>query len=590
METTRQTPVTHLEADFAVVGGGLAGLCAAVAAARHGTTVILVQDRPVLGGNASSEIRMGICGAHGKDRKETGLLEEIQLNNIYHNPLMRYTLWDDILLSLAIQEPNLTLLLNTSVHAVSTDGPHITAVTAWNANEYRHYRIAAQRFADCSGDGILHLSGADCRHGREDPREFHEDFLQTGGGDRRTMGNSILLQLRKTDAHHPFLPPPWAHRYDDDFFAKRELTPQLRQPNLSYVNPHPDNNNFWWIEFGGNLDVIHDAGLIQRELKRMAYGIWDYMKNHPDGRCRHYDLDWMGSLPGKRESRRFLGDILLNQHDLMSGGHFHDTVCYGGWTIDDHHPDAFMKLGNLSEHHTPPSPFGIPYRALYSRNIDNLWFAGRNISCTHIAMSATRVMATCALMGQAVGTAAALATRHHCSPRDIYRHHLTELQLTLMEDDVFLPGLTRPVSAITQTAHSSFPTLQTAIDRNLDNTEHGAWLTPGQHILYTWPQPVSISNCRLVFDSLLDFQDKRMRKLEALPDRKQLPSRLPKAIRIETQTPDDAWHILLHQDNLHCRLLRAAWPTVTTTAIRLTVEQTWGSPTDQAHLFTVEYR
>ena len=130
METTRQTPVTHLEADFAVVGGGLAGLCAAVAAARHGTTVILVQDRPVLGGNASSEIRMGICGAHGKDRKETGLLEEIQLNNIYHNPLMRYTLWDDILLSLAIQESNLTLLLNTSVHAVSTDGPHITAVTA----------------------------------------------------------------------------------------------------------------------------------------------------------------------------------------------------------------------------------------------------------------------------------------------------------------------------------------------------------------------------------------------------------------------------------------------------------------------------
>lgn len=201
--------------DLVVVGGGLAGICAAVAAARHGAEVALVQDRPVLGGNASSEIRMGICGAHGKERKETGLLEEIQLNNIYYNPLMRYTLWDDILLSFVRAESRITLLLNTSVEAVAMEGSRIKSISAWNSNEYRRYEIAGELFADCSGDGILALSGAEYRTGRESASEFQESFLENDAADSKTMGNSILLQLRPCAEHHPFIPPAWAYRYDE---------------------------------------------------------------------------------------------------------------------------------------------------------------------------------------------------------------------------------------------------------------------------------------------------------------------------------------------------------------------------------------
>ena len=300
MKTEKNSPTMihrNLTAELAVVGGGLAGVCAAIAAARHGVKTVLIQDRPVLGGNASSEIRMGIVGAHGDENKETGILEELQLENIRRNPLMRYTRWDDILYSAVIREPNLKLLLNTSVRKTETSGKRIVAVEAWNGNEYCEYRISADFFADCSGDGILRLSGAEFRIGRELPGEFDEDYLKEGG-DARTMGNSILLQLRKTEEDRPFLAPEWAYHFTDADFADGEGS---APGHHSYKHPWPEDNNFWWIEFGGNLDTIGDANAIQFELKRIAYGVWEYMKNHPDGRCRNYELDWIGSLPGKRE-------------------------------------------------------------------------------------------------------------------------------------------------------------------------------------------------------------------------------------------------------------------------------------------------
>ena len=439
MKTEKNSPTMihrNLTAELAVVGGGLAGVCAAIAAARHGVKTVLIQDRPVLGGNASSEIRMGIVGAHGDENKETGILEELQLENIRRNPLMRYTRWDDILYSAVIREPNLKLLLNTSVRKTETNGKRIVAVEAWNGNEYCEYHISADFFADCSGDGILRLSGAEFRIGRELPGEFDEDYLKEGG-DARTMGNSILLQLRKTEEDRPFLAPEWAYHFTDADFADGEGS---APGHHSYKHPWPEDNNFWWIEFGGNLDTIGDANAIQFELKRIAYGVWEYMKNHPDGRCRNYELDWIGSLPGKRESCRFVGDHILTQHDIMAGGRFDDVVCYGGWTLDDHHPDAFFHRGYVSTHHTPPSPFGIPFRCLYSRNIENLLFAGRNISCTHMGMSATRVMGTCALMGQVIGTAAGILKRCGITPRLLYQQHIGELQELLLEDDVMLPG------------------------------------------------------------------------------------------------------------------------------------------------------
>ena len=568
----------NLTTELAVVGGGLAGVCTAIAAARHGVKTLLIQDRPILGGNASSEIRMGIVGAHGDENKETGILEELQLENIRRNPLMRYTRWDDILYSAVIREPNIKLLLNTSVCKTETSEKRIVAIEAWNGNEYCEYRISANFFADCSGDGILRLSGAEFRIGREFPEEFDEDYLSEGG-DARTMGNSILLQLRKTEEDRPFLAPEWAYRFTDADFAEGSTAPGQH----SYKHPWPEDNNFWWIEFGGNLDTVGDANAIQFELKRIAYGVWEYMKNHPDGRCRNYELDWIGSLPGKRESCRFIGDHILTQHDIMAGGRFDDVVCYGGWTLDDHHPDAFFHKGYVSTHHPPPSPFGIPFRCLYSRNIENLLFAGRNISCTHMGMSATRVMGTCALMGQAIGTAAGILKRHGITPRVLYLQHISELQELLLEDDVMLPGLRRQISSLTLEAMASHEILRSGVDRGKD----AAQLAAGQSCEYRWKTPQTISSLRIIFDTDLAERNKRMLKLEAESAWKEMPLMMPKKFRVEAEIGGNWQKLLLEEENL-LRLYRKTFPSCQATAVRLIVEQTYGGM--EARIFSFEVR
>lgn len=583
MKTERNSPVIlerTLEADFVVVGGGLAGTVAAIAAARHGMRTVLVQDRPVLGGNASSEIRMGIVGAHGDGNKETGILEEIQLENLHCNPLMRYTLWDDVWYSAAVREKNLTLLLNTSVDKVECRDSRIVRIGAWSGNEYCRYSIAGRMFADCSGDGILRLSGAEFRIGRESPGEFGEDFLEQGGDDC-TMGNSILLQLRRSAEHHEFHAPGWAHHFTDaDFAADDDKAPGQH----SYKRLYPDNNNFWWIEYGGRLDTVGDAGAIRHELKRIAYGVWEYMKNHPDGRCRDYDLDWIGSLPGKRESVRFVGDLMLSQNDIMDGGHFPDAVCYGGWTLDDHHPDAFFRKGYVSTHHSPPSPFGIPFRCLYSRNIANLLFAGRDISCTHMGMSATRVMATCALMGQAVGTAAALACRRGTTPRGVYEHHIAELQETLEADDVMLPYRTRKIPELTRRARISHEVLRDGVDRA---AEHGVRLNPGEPCFCEWDSPVEIHSCRIVFDSDLSIWNKRMPKLEAESVRREMPPMLAREFSLEIRR-DGVWTELFREENNIRRLYRRSFGPVSADAVRLAVHSAWGGVPAGVFAFEVE--
>ena len=576
----------ELETEFIVCGGGLSGICAAISAARHGTKVVLVQDRPVLGGNASSEMRMGICGAHGDQNYEAGILEELQLRNFYYNPLQRYTLWDDVLYASVIEEGNVTLLLNTSVDGVEMDGGRIAAVKAWNANAYTRYVIRGRLFADCTGDGILRLSGAKFRHGREDPAEFGESFQQ-GGNDGRTMGNSILLQLRKTETDHPFRAPAWAYKFTDTDFVN-DAQPKEKGRHYSYKRLYPDNNNFWWIEFGGNVDTIGDANAIQLELKKIAYGVWAYMKNHPDGRCKGYDLDWMGSLPGKRESVRFVGPHILTQHDVMGGGHFEDVVAYGGWTLDDHHPDAFWKHGHLSQHHVCPSPFGIPFDCLYSVNVPNLMFAGRDISVTHMALSATRVMATCAMLGQAVGTAAAIAVRERTDPSAVRAKHLAELQATLEDDDQMLPFRWRKVSALTaaaKTAPENEP-LRNGVDRIWDGADNGRWIAPAdESVVYEWERPVRLGGVRLVFDSEFKNRGKRMRKLEATTERKEMPKMLAKGFRIEARV-GGTWKTVFEEEENWRRLRRIAFDPVEADALRVVVTATWGG--DKAHVFALD--
>ena len=590
MRTEANAPVVkevRLETQFVVCGGGLSGICAALSAARHGVKVVLVQDRPMLGGNASSEMRMGIMGAAGDQNKEAGILEELQLKNFYYNPLRRYTLWDDVMYSTVIEEPNVTLLLNTSVDGVEMAGGRIAAVKAWNGNAYTRYVIKGELFADCTGDGILRLSGAKFRHGRELPSEFGEDFQQ-GGGDGRTMGNSILLQLRKTEEDHPFHAPSWAYKFTDADFVN-DAQPKEKGKSYSYKRLYPDNNNFWWIEFGGNFDTIGDANAIQLELKKIAYGVWDYMKNHPDGRCKGYDLDWIGALPGKRESVRFVGPRILNQHDVMSGGHFEDVVAYGGWTLDDHHPDAFWKHGHLSEHHRCPSPFGIPFDCLYSVNVPNLMFAGRDISVTHMALSATRVMATCATIGQAVGTAAAVSFRHGgVSPAEVRAKHIAELQATLEDDDCMLPFRWRKVSPLTAeaTCADDVAVLRNGIDRTYAKKDNGVWVKPNEErLVYSWDKPRRISGARIVFDSNMTFRGKRMRKLEATTERAKMPEMMAKGFRVDVRTGGE-WKTVFSDGMNILRFRKVAFAPVEADAMRLVVTEAWGG--GKAHVFALD--
>jgi len=548
----------------------------------------------MLGGNASSEIRMGICGATGDNAKEAGILEELQLENIYVNPLMRYTLWDDVMLTAVLRAKNITLLLNTSVNDVVMENGRIAAVKAWNSNSYTRYLIKGTLFADCTGDGILRLSGAKFRIGRELPEEFGETFLQAGG-DAHTMGNSILLQMRKTDEHRPFKAPEWAHHFTDADFEEVKSTESVHVGNRYYSlkRLHPDNgkggySNFWWIEYGGNIDTIRDANAIQYELKRIAYGVWEYMKNHPDGRCRNFELDWIGALPGKRESARFVGPHILTQKDIMTCRRFPDVVAYGGWSLDDHHPDAFFHKGFMSINHKAPSLFEIPFGCLYSVNVPNLMFAGRDISVTHMGLSAIRVMGTCAILGQAVGTAAAMALAKGIDPAGIAADHIAELQRTLEDDDCMLPGRWRKVSPLTAEAQvepAAGEVLKNGIDRNYDGKDNGVWLAPGESVTYRWPSARTVSGVRLVFDSIMLNQwkyDKRLRKLEATKEYEKLPPPLAKAFDVEVEV-GGKWTRVFSDEESHLRFRRLSFAAAEATAVRLTVRSAWGG--EKAHVF-----
>ena len=581
----------HHHVDFCVVGGGLAGLCAAVAAARHGAKVALMQERPMLGGNASSEVRMWVCGAHGRDNRETGLVEELMLENLYRNPDYNYSVWDGILYELAAYQENLTLLLNCTCNDCAMEGSRIVSVTGWQMTTQSYHTVHAALFADCSGDSVLApLTGALTRWGRESREEFGED-IAPAAADRRTMGMSCMLQARQETHPSTFIPPKWAHKYT--------------RADLPHRLPDMDNpmENFWYLELGGEYDAIADTEWLRDELLRMAYGIWDFVKNDPELREKNanWRLDWVGILPGKRESRRYVGDHILTQHDVRAGGHFDDLVAYGGWSMDDHHPGGFRSSEQPTIYHPAPSPYGIPYRCLYSVNIDNLFCAGRNISVTHTAMSSTRVMATCATLGQAVGTAAAIAALYGLTPRGVYEQRIAELQQTLMDDDCYLPFRRRAIPALTRNAALACDSpdaenLRNGLDRALDGTYNGVAVPLGSAVAYTFPAPEHVSRVRVVLDSDLNRDTlpecERRRERNMLHNRPldwpdaYVPTTLLRAFRIEGVRPDGTAETLYESQVNHRRLISVPVDGVYA-AVRLVPLATWGDPLARIFSFDV---
>jgi len=471
---------TH-EYDTVVCGGGMAGFCAAMAAARAGSRTCLIQDRPVLGGNASSEVRVTVHGAacHHTHCRETGLVGEALRAERRTNHLFPIengwtnSVHDMALYNLAVSEPNLTLHLNTSLRDVqmedgrwgldclgewpaATDekgylhrpacheGTRIAAIRATVANAETELLIHGKTFIDCTGDALLaHLSGCEWRMGSESREETGEVHAPEKAS-RDTMGNSIHIRCIDTGRPAPFSPPEWAVSYDDAAFFYE----QGRRPN------EPEGG-FWWIEIGVPWDTIHDNETIRHELTRHALGVWDWMKNKDPkmmDRCRNYALEFIGQVPGKRESRRVMGHHFLDENELQRRERFDDTCAFGGWFIDLHTPGGLLAPTSEPDSalgYNPDlasvalkfiGPYGIPLRSLVSRDVENLAMAGRNISVTHAALGTVRVMATCGLMGEAAGTLAATAVRNGAALSRTLNRATHEIQQVLLRNGCYLPG------------------------------------------------------------------------------------------------------------------------------------------------------
>jgi hypothetical protein len=573
-------------ADVCVVGGGLAGLCAAVAAARGGAKTVLIHDRPVLGGNASSEVRMWVVGAQmhgGAEVAETGILEEINLDNYWRNPQLVYSIWDSVLYEKAAFCPNLTLLLNASVNGGQMAAGRLASVTAWQLTSFIQHTVHARYFIDCSGDSVLApITGAAVRIGRESRAEFCESIAPVDP-DNRTMGNSLLLQFRETEDPQTFVAPPWAYKF---------RSPEELPTRFGWYGSTIRTENFWWLEIGGLNHTIRDAETIRDELMKVGYGVADYIKNYYPGKdeIRNWTLEWMGSLPGKRENIRYVGEHVLTQNDVQAGGNFPDIVAYGGWAMDDHHPAGLLYPGHPTIFHRAPCPYGIPFRSLYSKSVPNLLFAGRNISATHSAMASTRVMATTSLMGQAVGTAAAMCVRGGYDPAALFPSHIGELQQQLMDDDILLPGLTRSVTDLTRRATLTgggmdVEAVRDGHDRAQGEVAHAWQGALGEALTFSWNQPEAIGGLRLIFDSDLSRIKRMPCSYPRRADLATLPPLLIRQFRVEAQDATGAWQVVAHETDNHLRLVRLPLG-VTAKALRIVPEATWGA--DAARIFSID--
>lgn len=471
----KQVPCVKQQTDYVVVGGGIAGVCSAITAARAGLKVVLIQDRPVLGGNASSEVRLWVLGAtshmgnNNRWAREGGVLDELIVENLYRNKEGNSIFFDALLLEKVWAEPNITLHLNTAVYSIEMDSPdHIGKVIAFCSQNSTQYEVSAPYFCDASGDGIVgFLAGAAFRVGAEKGEIFGEKFILPDDFGN-LLGHSMYFYSK--DAGHPvkFVAPA---------FALQDIEKKIPR----YKDIHRDSSGcrLWWLEWGDNLDRVFDSEKIKEELWKVVYGVWDYIKN--SGNFENVDnltLEWISTIPGKRESRRFEGDYILKQQDIIGQRKFDDAIAHGGWAIDLH-PGAgvYSSYPGCTQYHSK-GVYTIPYRSVYSRNITNLFMGGRLISVSHVAFGSTRVISTGTLCAQAAGLAAAICKKYKISPKEIYtKGYVAELQMGLMQSGQYIPHviLENPADLISSGKLTVSDTLQLS-----ELPEDGTWRSLGK--------------------------------------------------------------------------------------------------------------
>lgn len=551
--------------DVVVIGGGFSGVCAAIAAAREGVQVALIQNRPVFGGTGSSETRMHIVGANCHSSKEnlreTGILEEILLENKRRNQYANFPIFDMIVWEKVQMENNITSYLNTNIEDVIMEDGRIAAVVGHQNTTEAEVTIRGKIFIDATGHGTVGvMAGAESRIGSESRYEFNEPTAPEEANNNK-MGNTIMFAA--TDRGEPvkFIKPVWANTYTEEDLKNRPHVDHVcsqvsgggmvefdgssnRLPEFSNVDA-----GYWWIELGGDSeDIIAESEEIRDELLKVLYGVWDHIKNQNDHGADNLDLEWVSMVPGYRESRRLEGDYMLTENDVRSNRIFDDAVAYGGWPMDVHVPGGARDLENVgSRVYNFEGHYSIPYRCYYSRNVENLMMAGRDISASKMAFSSCRVMGTCAVGGQAVGTAAAIAVQNDCSPRQVGEKYIRQLQQKLLKNDCYIPGhanqdeqdmaRSAQVTATSQIPGGEAVNVINGVSRGV-NDKTNCWISESleqhQSISLELKETAVVREVRLTFDTDLSHEIqptliKNVKKRQP----KYLPVELVKDYRVE---------------------------------------------------------
>lgn len=602
--------------DVVVIGGGFSGVCAAIAAAREGVRVALIQNRPVFGGTGSSETRMHIVGANCHSSKanlrETGILEEILLENKRRNQYANFPIFDMIVWEKVRMEENITSYLNTNIEDVIMEDGRIVAVVGHQNTTEAEVTIRGKIFIDATGHGTVGvMAGAESRIGSESRYEFNEPTAPEEANNNK-MGNTIMFAA--TDRGEPvkFIKPVWANTYTEEDLKNRphvdHVCSQVSGGGMvefdASSNRLPEFSNvdagYWWIELGGDSeDIIAESEEIRDELLKVLYGVWDHIKNQNDHGADNLDLEWVSMVPGYRESRRLEGDYMLTENDVRSNRIFDDAVAYGGWPMDVHVPGGARDLENVgSRIYNFEGHYSIPYRCYYSRNVENLMMAGRDISASKMAFSSCRVMGTCAVGGQAVGTAAAIAVQNDCSPRQVGEKYIRQLQQKLLKNDCYIPGhanqdeqdmaRSAQVTATSQIPGGEAVNVINGVSRGV-NDDSNCWISESlaqhQSISLALKEAAPVREVRLTFDTDLSHEIqptliKNVKKRQP----KYLPVELVKDYRVELmadgnvvaaqQVSENGQRLnVLHFENIICD------------TVKVTVQQTHGC--DSARIFEI---
>lgn len=484
--------VINKKADFCVCGGGLAGVSAAVSAARNGLKVILCNDRPVLGGNSSSEFRVWVSGAVGLGNNryadEGGVIGELIQESLYKNPEGNPFLWDAYVLDCVKREKNIELLLNTSVAKAFVEGGRITSILLKQITSEKTYSVSATYFADCTGDGYLgYIAGAGNVWGGQD--ETNADGLPFElESENFTLGSSILFYKKKLDHPVRYIRPEFA-------YSKEEIEKAITETH-KIISLDMNGCDYWWLEIGGDKNTISDSEEIRFELHRIIYGIWDYIKNSGKFDADNYSLEWVGSIPGRRETRRLLARHTLTTEEVAGQKPFEDAVSYGGWPIDVHPCGGFFdeKPSCLQ---IDTGVYQIPLGSLIAADFENLFLAGRDAGMTHGAMASARVMKTCALMGQGIGTAAAVAVSEAIDPADFSAKQFNIIQQALLKDDVWLIDVPHTDSGdLVKTA-----VLSTSGEASFAAEQNGGWLPLDRTVCLVFPPLPEGTSLTLFFNA-----------------------------------------------------------------------------------------